>query len=200
MAQAAIFGGKITPEYEAPAAKWVSESEPLLRGPYGVRDLRRPSFVALGRRRPAALRGEFRDARGRAAGPSVRPRARLRLGKKQLCRRRNRRNCKGVGIWRNLILVPNAAVKHFVTKDMQNDPSHCQVFSCFGGNRRPAGRPRLGAPRKLWPLKSWLRYRYHRLGASLGGASPSLCQRQGNVSILATRQPLMQSPDYNACL
>src|SRR3984893_14221809 len=36
--EAAIFGGRITPRYEAPVAKWVMESEAVLGGPYAIRD------------------------------------------------------------------------------------------------------------------------------------------------------------------
>src|SRR6516162_7977827 len=35
---AAVFGGRITPRYEAPVAKWVIESESVLFGPYAIRD------------------------------------------------------------------------------------------------------------------------------------------------------------------
>jgi glycosyltransferase involved in cell wall biosynthesis len=36
--EAAVFGGRITPRYEAPVAKWVMESEAVLVGPYAIRD------------------------------------------------------------------------------------------------------------------------------------------------------------------
>jgi glycosyltransferase involved in cell wall biosynthesis len=36
--EAAVFGGRITPRYEAPAEKWVIESEAVLVGPYAIRD------------------------------------------------------------------------------------------------------------------------------------------------------------------
>jgi glycosyltransferase involved in cell wall biosynthesis len=35
---AAVFGGRIVPRYEAPVAKWVTESETMLGGPYAIRD------------------------------------------------------------------------------------------------------------------------------------------------------------------
>jgi glycosyltransferase involved in cell wall biosynthesis len=36
---AAVFGGRIKPRYEAPVKKWVIESEAVLGGPYAIRDL-----------------------------------------------------------------------------------------------------------------------------------------------------------------
>jgi glycosyltransferase involved in cell wall biosynthesis len=36
--EAAVFGGRITPRYEAPAAKWVIKSQAVLVGPYAIRD------------------------------------------------------------------------------------------------------------------------------------------------------------------
>jgi glycosyltransferase involved in cell wall biosynthesis len=36
--EAAVFGGRITPRYEAPVEKWVKESEAVLEGPYAIRD------------------------------------------------------------------------------------------------------------------------------------------------------------------
>jgi len=36
--EAAVFGGRITPRYEAPVAKWIMQSEAVLEGPYGIRD------------------------------------------------------------------------------------------------------------------------------------------------------------------
>ena len=36
--EAAVFGGRITPRYEAPVEKWVIESEAVLHGPYAIRD------------------------------------------------------------------------------------------------------------------------------------------------------------------
>lgn len=36
--EAAVFGGRIRPRYEAPATKWVMESEAVLGGPYAIRD------------------------------------------------------------------------------------------------------------------------------------------------------------------
>lgn len=36
--EAAVFGGRITPRYEAPVEKWVIKSEEILVGPYAIRD------------------------------------------------------------------------------------------------------------------------------------------------------------------
>jgi glycosyltransferase involved in cell wall biosynthesis len=36
--EAAVFGGRITPRYEPPVAKWVRESEAVLEGPYAIRN------------------------------------------------------------------------------------------------------------------------------------------------------------------
>jgi glucosyl-dolichyl phosphate glucuronosyltransferase len=36
--EAAVFGGRIKPKYEAPVEKWVLESEAVLGGPYAIRD------------------------------------------------------------------------------------------------------------------------------------------------------------------
>jgi glucosyl-dolichyl phosphate glucuronosyltransferase len=36
--EAAVFGGRIRPRYEAPVPKWVLESEAVLEGPYAIRD------------------------------------------------------------------------------------------------------------------------------------------------------------------
>src|SRR5882762_10192174 len=35
--EVAVFGGRITPRYEAPVEKWVMESEAVLGGPYAIR-------------------------------------------------------------------------------------------------------------------------------------------------------------------
>ena len=36
--EAAFFGGRIKPKYDAPVEKWVAESEAVLGGPYAIRD------------------------------------------------------------------------------------------------------------------------------------------------------------------
>jgi glucosyl-dolichyl phosphate glucuronosyltransferase len=36
--EAAVFGGRITPRYEAPVPKWIIQSEAVLVGPYAIRD------------------------------------------------------------------------------------------------------------------------------------------------------------------
>jgi glycosyltransferase involved in cell wall biosynthesis len=36
--EAAVFGGRVKPKYEAPVEKWVLESEAVLGGPYAIRD------------------------------------------------------------------------------------------------------------------------------------------------------------------
>jgi glucosyl-dolichyl phosphate glucuronosyltransferase len=36
--EAAVFGGRITPRYEAPVPKWIIRSEAVLGGPYAIRD------------------------------------------------------------------------------------------------------------------------------------------------------------------
>ena len=36
--EAAVFGGRITPRYEAPVPKWIMQSEAVLVGPYAIRD------------------------------------------------------------------------------------------------------------------------------------------------------------------
>jgi glycosyltransferase involved in cell wall biosynthesis len=75
--EAAVFGGRIKPKYEAPVEKWVLESEAVLGGPYAIRDFGDPSPAIFCRRRgPFPLWSELGHSCDRAAGFSVRSQSR----------------------------------------------------------------------------------------------------------------------------
>jgi glucosyl-dolichyl phosphate glucuronosyltransferase len=160
--EAAVFGGRITPIYEEPVAQWVKESEALLRGPYGVRDFGKdvlPLSVTEDRLpfgANFAVRSleqqVFRYDPDLGIGPKTR-----RLGEETDVVTRLLES-GATGYW-----LPAAKLEHFITKKMQTTRHIANFAAALGETDARQGVPWSEAPRKVWPLKRWLRYRYHRL-------------------------------------
>ena len=76
--EAAVFGGRITPRYEAPAEKWVIESEAVLVGPYAIRDFGERVLPLSAEDENLPFRGELGRTRRRATCLPVRSQTRAR--------------------------------------------------------------------------------------------------------------------------
>ena len=73
-----LFGGRITPKYEAPAEKWVIESEAVLVGPYAIRDFGERVLPLSAEDENLPFRGELGRTRRRATCLPVRSQTRAR--------------------------------------------------------------------------------------------------------------------------
>jgi glycosyltransferase involved in cell wall biosynthesis len=159
--EAAVFGGRITPRYEPPVPKWIRETENLLKGPYAVREFgddvqllsifedRLPFGANFAVR--ATEQRAFRYDPNLGLTPN-----RRRLGDEtdvitQLL------ESGGTGYW-----LPNAMVEHCIGRERQRVRYVANFYAGLGETEayRSAAKT---APRKVWPLKRWLRYRFHRL-------------------------------------
>jgi hypothetical protein len=171
--EAAVFGGPITPRYEAPVVKWVAESEALLGAPYCIRDLPGeaiPLSVA-GNRLPLGANFAVRGAEQRQfrynpeLGPG--PATQRRGEEHDIIERILRSGAVGYP-------VPAARVEHCIGHERQTVTYLAQYFAGAGEQdaslERHNGKQHkspllLGAPRWLWRglIQGWLLYHIHRV-------------------------------------
>jgi glycosyltransferase involved in cell wall biosynthesis len=171
--EAAVFGGPITPKYEAPVVKWVAESEALLGAPYCIRDLGDeaiPLSVA-GNRLPLGANFAVRGAEQRAfrydpeLGPG--PTTQRRGEEHDVIERILRSGAVGYP-------VPAARVEHCIGHERQTVSYLARYFAGAGEqdaflerqDREQQKRPLFfGAPRWLWRglIQGWVLYHFHRL-------------------------------------
>jgi len=143
-------------------ATWIKQSEALLKGAYGVRDFGNnilPLSVADDRL-PFGANFAIRTAEQRA----FRYDPDLGIGPKR------RRSGEEIDVVSRLLQsgatgywLPKARLLHFITKEMQTIGHIARFAGALGETDARQGVPWLRAPRRVWPLKRWLRYRYHRL-------------------------------------
>ncbi len=174
---AAVFGGRIIPKYDAPVAGWVIESESLLGAPYAMRDLGGvpvPLSLAEEDRLPFGANFALRITEQRAFryNPELGLGAvRRRLGEEHDVIERIMR-AGSIGYW-----VPDARVNHCISHERQTEDYIGRYFVGLGEtlayrSARPSeadaglssGPSWFGAPRWLWRrlLREWLRYHIHR--------------------------------------
>ncbi len=170
--EAAVFGGRIIPRYEPPAAKWVVDSEDGLFGVYAIRDFGDEVLpLSLGENRlPFGANFAVRTTEQRAlrydSNLGLAP-DRRRLGDEtdvvtQLLQ------AGASGYW-----LPGALVEHCISRERQTVRYVAAFHAGLGETdafqsaaaAAPPMRSWLGAPHGLWQLllKRWLRYRFHRV-------------------------------------
>jgi glycosyltransferase involved in cell wall biosynthesis len=160
--EAAVFGGRITLIFEEPVAKWVKESETLLRPLYAFRDFGNDvvPLSVTGDRLPFGANFAVRTAEQRSFrfDPNLGPGpVRRRVGDDIDVASRLLQS-GATGYW-----LPDAHVQHFITKERQTLRHIAISAAAEGETDARQGVSWLQTPRKVWPTKRWLRYLYHRL-------------------------------------
>lgn len=170
--EAAVFGGRITPRYEAPVERWVIESESVLFGPYAIRDFGdrvHPLSADDEDHFPYGANLAIRATEQQAfrydtqLGPVPN---RIRNGEEidvihQLLR------SGATGYW-----IPGAMVEHCIGRDRQTVRYVAAFYESWGATLAfrtaavtAAGPFWFGVPRKIWPrlLVLGVLYRFCRL-------------------------------------
>jgi hypothetical protein len=168
---AAVFGGRIVPRYEAPVAKWVAQSESVLGGPYAIRDFGdHPHALSAADEDhfPYGANWAVRTVEQRAFryDPELGP-----IGNKirvledtDVIRRLLRSGA--TGYW-----IPKAIVHHCIGRERQTIRYIAAYYEAWGETwafynaRLTASAPFLfGIPRGIWPrlVVWWVLYRWSR--------------------------------------
>jgi glycosyltransferase involved in cell wall biosynthesis len=170
--EAAVFGGRITPRYEAPVAKWVIESESVLFGPYAIRDFGdrvHPLSADDEGYFPYGANWAIRALEQRAFryDPELGPAAnRWRTGEETDVIRRVLGSGM-TGYW-----IPEALVEHCIGRNRQTVRYIAAFYESWGETLAfrtaavtAAGPFWFGIPRKIWPrlLILGVLYRFCRL-------------------------------------
>lgn len=169
--EAAVFGGRIIPRYEAPVARWVAESEARLFGAYAIRNFgSNAELLSVAEDRLPfganfAVRAKEQQAFRYDPNLGLAPNRRRLADETDVITRLLRSGA--TGYW-----LPDAVVEHCIGRERQTVGYIAAFHEALGETdacREPATAARapswLGVPRGLWPLllKRWLRYRFHRL-------------------------------------
>ena len=169
--EAAVFGGRIIPRFEPPAAKWVVESELILEGAYARRDFgsdTQPLCLAK-YRIPFGANFAIRTKEQRTfrydPNLGLAPNRRRYGDEYDVIERLLESGA--TGYW-----IPSAKVKHCIGQDKQTTRYVVDYYTAVGETEAfrtsaavSATRFWFGVPRRLWPrlLKRYLFYRWHRL-------------------------------------
>jgi glycosyltransferase involved in cell wall biosynthesis len=169
--EAAVFGGRITPRYDGPVARWIAESEALLIGPLGVcnfGDDAQPLSVAESRL-PFGANFAIRaiEQRNFRYNPDlgVAPGRRRLNDETDVIKRLL--GSGATGYW-----LPEAMVEHCIRQEMQTlryitgyymGSGETNAFSSAAATT--AASLWFGVPTRVWPrlLKWGLYYHFHRL-------------------------------------
>jgi glycosyltransferase involved in cell wall biosynthesis len=168
---AAVFGGRITPRYEAPVAKWVAESEAVLIGPYAIRNFGddvRPLSADEESHLPYGANFAIRAVEQRAfrydPNLGLAPNRRRLADDTDVILRIL--GSGATGYW-----IPNAMVEHCIGHERQT-VRYIADYSAglgetiaFRSAATTATTPLwFGVPRRLWPrlLKRGMIYHFHR--------------------------------------
>ena len=158
---AAVFGGRIIPRLEPPVPKWIAESIAVLGGPYAARDFGdqvQPLSIAEDRLPFGAnFAVRAREQRAFQYNPNLglTPNRR-RLGDETDVITRIL-EAGGGGYW-----LPTAIVNHYIGRERQSIryiANFCEGWAESEAYRTAAS----GLRRTGWPVKAWLRYRFHRV-------------------------------------
>ncbi len=168
---AAVFGGRIMPRYQAPVAKWVPKSQAVLDGPYAIRDFGDqpyPLSAADEDHFPFGANWAVRAVEQRAFryDPELGPMpTRIRVQEDTDVIRRLLRS-GATGYW-----IPNAIAHHCIGHERQTIRYIAAYYEGFGETWafRNASITTLapflfGIPRRIWPrlLMWWVLYRCSR--------------------------------------
>jgi glycosyltransferase involved in cell wall biosynthesis len=169
--EAAFFGGRITPRYEAPVAKWVLESEAVLEGPYAIRDFGdhvHPLSADDEDHFPFGANWAIRAIEQRAFryDPELGPAANWRRAGEETDVIHRVLGSGATGYW-----IPEAMVEHCIGRDRQTVRYIAAYYESWGEGqafRNAAATAAVpfwfGIPRRIWPrlLVWWVLYRLCR--------------------------------------
>jgi glycosyltransferase involved in cell wall biosynthesis len=169
--EAAVFGGRITPRYEAPVAKWVLESEAVLEGPYAIRDFGdhvHPLSADDEDHFPFGANWAIRAMEQRAFryDPELGPAANWRRAGEETDVIHRVLGSGATGYW-----IPEAMVEHCIGRDRQTVRYIAAYYESWGEGqafRNAAATAAVpfwfGIPRRIWPrlLVWWVLYRLCR--------------------------------------
>jgi glycosyltransferase involved in cell wall biosynthesis len=165
---AAVFGGRIRPRYEAPVAKWVTESEAVLGGPYAIRDFGDrvyPLSVADEDHYPYGANWAIRAKEQRAFryDPELGPVAGRYRTHEEMDVIHQVLGSGATGHW-----LPKAMVEHCIGRDRQTPRYIAAYYEAWGetlafrnATATVAGPFWFGIPRRIWPrlVGWWVLYR-----------------------------------------
>jgi glucosyl-dolichyl phosphate glucuronosyltransferase len=173
--EAAVFGGRIKPKYEAPVEKWVLESEAVLGGPYAIRD-----FGDQVRRFSADDEDHFPyganwairaiEQRAFRYDPALGPVPRRIRNQEDTDLMLRLLRSGATGYW-----ISEAMVEHCIGRDRQTVRYIAEYYESWGETlafrnaAATAAAPFLfGIPRRIWPrlLGGWVLYRVCRFVSS----------------------------------
>jgi len=170
--KAAVFGGRITPRYEAPVEKWVLESEEVLGGPYAIRDFGahvRPLSADDEDHYPYGANWAIRAIEQRAFryDPELGPVPNRIRNQEETDLIRRLLASGTTGYW-----IPGAMVEHCIGRDRQTVRYVASYYESWGETlafRNAAATAAtpfwFGIPRRIWPrlLGWWVLYRFCRI-------------------------------------
>jgi glycosyltransferase involved in cell wall biosynthesis len=169
---AAVFGGRITPRYEAPVEKWVIESEAVLVGPYAIRDFGdhvQPLSADDEDHFPFGANFAIRAIEQRAFryDPDLGPVPNKIRNQDEFDVIHRLLGSGATGYW-----IPGAMVEHCIGRDRQTLRYIAAYYEGYGETlafrnaaATAAGPFWFGIPRRIWPrlLVWWVLYRFCRL-------------------------------------
>jgi glycosyltransferase involved in cell wall biosynthesis len=169
--EAAVFGGRIRPRYEAPVEKWVMQSEAVLEGPYAIRDFGdqvRPLSADDEDHFPFGANWAIRAVEQRAFryDPELGPVPNRIRNQEETDLIRRLLGSGTTGYW-----IPEAMVEHCIGRDRQTVHYIAAYYESWGETlafrnaAATAAAPFLfGIPRRIWPrlFLWWVLYRFCR--------------------------------------
>jgi glycosyltransferase involved in cell wall biosynthesis len=169
--EAAVFGGRITPRYEAPVEKWVKESEAVLEGPYAIRDFGdhvRPLSADDEDHFPFGANWAIRASEQRTFryDPELGPAANRWRAYEETDVIHRVLQSGATGYW-----IPEAIVEHCIARNRQTIHYIAAYYETWGETfafrnaAASAAEPFwFGLPRRIWPrlLVWWVLYRFCR--------------------------------------
>jgi glycosyltransferase involved in cell wall biosynthesis len=169
--EAAVFGGRIRPRYEAPVEKWVVESEAVLGGPYAIRDFGdhvRPLSADDEDHFPYGANWAIRATEQRAFryDPELGPVPHRIRNQEETDLIHRLLGSGATGYW-----IPEALVEHCIGRDRQTLRYIADYYESWGETlafRNAAATAAapfwFGIPRRIWPrlLGWWVLYRFCR--------------------------------------
>jgi glycosyltransferase involved in cell wall biosynthesis len=173
--EAAVFGGRIKPKYEAPVEKWVLESEAVLGGPYAIRDFG-DQIVTLAAddedHFPYGANWAVRAIEQRAFpyNPELGPVPNRIRNQEEIDLTHRLLASGATGYW-----IPEAIVEHCIGRDRQTVRYIADYYESWGETMAfrnaatTAAAPFwFGIPRRIWPrlLGWWVLYRVCRFVSS----------------------------------
>ena len=169
--EAAVFGGRIKPRYEAPVEKWVLESEAVLGGPYAIRDFGeqvRPLSADDEDHFPYGANWAVRATEQRAIRyhPDLGPVPKRIRNQEDTDVVHRLLGSGATGYW-----IPDAIVEHCIGRNRQTIRYVSDYYESWGETlafrnaAATASQPFwLGIPRRIWPrlVVWWVLYRFCR--------------------------------------